>query len=120
MREDGRRKLLNELENNGKLLSEQEELLYERDQSLAMNARQVGKIQALEKQLDMMRAECDKLQKANTQMKDDTVQHEQDTIDQLMRQEASLQTVKVKEIDDTLCNFPLCDKPKWHPATHML
>ncbi len=21
----------------------------------------------------------------------------------------------VKEIDDTLCNFPLCDKPKWHP-----
>ena len=26
----------------------------------------------------------------------------------------------VKEIDDTLCNFPLCDKPKWHPATHML
>jgi hypothetical protein len=21
----------------------------------------------------------------------------------------------VKEIDDTLCNFPLCDRPKWHP-----
>jgi hypothetical protein len=21
----------------------------------------------------------------------------------------------LKEIDDTLCNFPLCDRPKWHP-----
>jgi hypothetical protein len=21
----------------------------------------------------------------------------------------------VKEIDDKLCNFPLCDKPKWYP-----
>ncbi len=22
---------------------------------------------------------------------------------------------EVKEIDDTLCNFPSCDRPKWHP-----
>jgi hypothetical protein len=49
--DNGRKKLLNELEGNDKLLQEQEDLLHERDQLLAMSARQLGKIQALEKQL---------------------------------------------------------------------
>jgi hypothetical protein len=46
-----RKKLLNKLESNDKLLHEQEDLIHERDQLLAMSARQLGKIQALEKQL---------------------------------------------------------------------
>ena len=46
----------------------------------------------LQQQLDIMRAECDKLRQANTQMRDDTVKHEQDTnkqMDQLLRQGVS-------------------------------
>jgi len=39
------------LENNDKLLHEQEDLPHEREQLLAMSPRQLGKIQALEKQL---------------------------------------------------------------------
>ena len=51
-----------------------------------------------------MRDECDKLQKVNTQMKDDTVKHEQDMnkqMDQLVRQGVSLQRVIIDLEDET-------------------
>jgi hypothetical protein len=50
-----------------------------------------------------MRAECDKLQKANTQMTNGTVKHEQDMnkqMDQLMRQGVSLQRVIIDLEDE--------------------
>jgi hypothetical protein len=53
-KDNGRKKLFKELEGNDKLLRQQEDLLHERDQLLAMSARQLGKIQALEKQLQMV------------------------------------------------------------------
>ena len=66
------------------LLEEQDNLGNE--QQLSDNASE------LKQQLNMMRAECDKLQKANTQMKNDTMAHEQDTtkqMDLIMRQGVS-------------------------------
>jgi cell division protein FtsB len=58
----------------------------------------------LQQQLDIKRAECDKLRQANTQLKNVTVKREQDTnqqMDQLMRQEASLQRVIHNLEDET-------------------
>jgi hypothetical protein len=58
----------------------------------------------LRHQLNLMRDECDKLQKANTQVKDDTVKHEQDMnkqMDQLVTQGVSLQRVIIDLEDDT-------------------
>ena len=53
------KELLNEskelLENNENLLHEQEDLLHERERLLVMSAQQLGKIQALEKQLEVVK-----------------------------------------------------------------
>ena len=83
------------LAHNMELLNTVHEFLEEHDnlrneQQLSNNASE------LKQPLNLMRAECDKLQKANTQMKNDTMIHEQDTnkqMDLLMRQGVSLQKV---------------------------
>ena len=91
------------LTHNAELLNTVHELLEEQDnlrneQPLSNNASE------LVQQLNLMRAECDKLQKANTQMKYDIMTHEQDTnkqMDLLMRQGVSLQRVIIDLEEET-------------------
>ena len=91
------------LTHNAELLNTVHELLEEQDnlrneQPLSNNASE------LVQQLNLMRAECDKLQKANTQMKYDIMTHEQDMnkqMDLLMRQGVSLQRVIIDLEEET-------------------
>jgi hypothetical protein len=85
------------LGHNNELLQTLHELLEEQD-NLRNKQQLSNEASELKQQLDLMRAECDKLQKANTQMKKETMTHEQDTnkqMDLLMRQGASLQRLIV-------------------------
>jgi hypothetical protein len=83
------------LGHNNEMLGTLHELLDEQD-NLRNKHQLSGEASELKQQLNLMRAECDKLQKANTQMKNETMTHEQDTnkqMDLLMRQGVSLQRV---------------------------
>ena len=91
------------LAHNMELLQTLHKSLEEQD-NLRNGQRLSNHASELKQQLDIMRSECDKLRQANTQLKDDTVKHEQDTnqqMDQLMRQEASLQRVIHNLEDET-------------------
>ena len=89
------------LAHNMELLQTLHESLEEQDN--LRNGQQLSNdASELKQQLDIMRAECDKLRKANTQLRDDTVKHEHDTnkqMDQLMRQGVSLQRV-IHDLED--------------------
>ncbi len=85
------------------LLQTLHESLEEQD-NLRNGQRLSNDVSELKQQLDIKRAECDKLRHTNTQLKNDTVKHDQDTnqqMDQLMRQEASLQRVIHNLEDET-------------------
>jgi cell division protein FtsB len=91
------------LAHNMELLQTLHESLEEQD-NLRNGQRLSNDASELQQQLDIKRAECDKLRQTNTQLKNDTVKHEQDTnqqLDQLMRQEASLQRVIHNLEDET-------------------
>jgi flagellar biosynthesis GTPase FlhF len=91
------------LAHNMELLQTLQESLEEQD-NLRNGQRLSNAASELQQQLDIKRAECDKLRQANTQLKNDTVKREQDTnqqMDQLMRQEASLQRVIHNLEDET-------------------
>ena len=78
------------------LLEEQDNLRNE--QQLSNNGSE------LKQQLNLMRDERDKLQKANIQMKNDVMTHEQDTnkqMDLMMRQGVSLQRVIIDLEEET-------------------
>ena len=68
-----------------------------KEQDNFRNGRQLSdNASQLKQQLDLMRAECDELEKANTQIKNESMTPEQDTnkqMDLLMRQGVSLQRV---------------------------
>jgi hypothetical protein len=88
---------------NVDLVNTVQELLEEQEN--LRNGRQLSdKASELKQQLDLMRAECDKLHKANTQMKNESMTHEEDTnkqMDLLMRQRVSLQRVIIDLEDET-------------------
>jgi hypothetical protein len=91
------------LAHNIELLKTVQDLLEEQDN--LRNGQQLSNdASELRQKLTLMRAECDKLQNANTQMKKDIITHEQDTnkqMDLLMRQTVSLQRVIIDLEDET-------------------
>jgi hypothetical protein len=88
------------LAHNMELLNTVHELLEEQDhvrngQQLSDNASE------LKQQLNLMRAECDKLQKASTKMKNNTMTHETNKqMELLRRQGVSLQRVIIDLEED--------------------
>jgi len=88
---------------NVDLVNTVQELLEEQE-NLRNGRRLSDNASELKQQLNLMRAECDKLQKANTQMKNESITHEEDTnkqMDLLTRQGASLQRVIIDLEDET-------------------